>query len=308
MRLDARSAPDLADFAELVGASGPVAVEGRRTRWTTGGELAPGVRTVRAPSGIVEYAPEEMTVCVRAGTDVAELHAELATHRQRTALPERGGTVGGAVAVGENHPGLLGRGRLQSSVLQVRYVSAEGRIITGGGPTVKNVTGFDLPRLLTGSLGTLGLLADVILRTNPVPSDSAWMVSADAEPFAVRRALLRPGAVLWDGAQTWVLLEGHRQDIESDRVALGTLGTWTDHDGWPALPAHRWSLTAGELRTAPELGAGPFVAVIGTGVLFASNPQPPRRLDPAAAAIGRRLKDNFDPTGRLNPGRDPAVR
>ncbi len=300
--------PVLADFAEQVGAEGPVAVEGGRTRWLVGGAPPPDVRTVRAPAGIVEYAPEEMTVRVRAGTTVAELDAELSSRGQRTPLPDRGGTVGGALAVGENHPGLLGRGRVRSSLLQVRYVSADGVLVNGGGPTVKNVTGFDLPRLMVGSLGTLGLLAEVILRTEPNPAVSQWVVSDDADPFAVRHVLLRPGAVLWDGGRTWALLEGQADDVASERAAIAVHGTFTDGDGWPELPPHRWSLTPSGLRDIGAHATGRFVAVVGAGLVFAAEPQPSRILDPAARTVGERLKRNFDPDGRLNPGRDPAAR
>ena len=93
-----------------------------------------------------------MTVTVRAGTTTTELTAALTEAGQRCALPERGGTVGGSVVIGENHPEVLGRGWLTSSVLQVTYISSEGKLIRGGGPTVKNVSGFDLPRLIVGSL------------------------------------------------------------------------------------------------------------------------------------------------------------
>ena len=106
-----------------------------------------------------------MVVTVRAGTTVAELHETLAAAGQTSALPDRGGTVGGAVAVGENRLDRLGRGSARRR-LQVRYVSAEGEIVTGGGPVVKNVSGFNLPKLIVGSLGTLGLIAEVVLRTN----------------------------------------------------------------------------------------------------------------------------------------------
>src|SRR4051812_7469403 len=104
-----------------------------------------------------------MTVRVRVGTTVAELHEALRAHGQRSALPERGGTVGGAIAVGHNDLHVLGRGRVRDAVLQLRYVSADGRLITGGGTTVKNVSGFDLPRLMVGALGTLGVLAEAVL-------------------------------------------------------------------------------------------------------------------------------------------------
>lgn len=297
-------------FADEVGRTGPVAAEGARTRWLAGGELAPGTRLVRAPAGIVEHRAEEMTVRVGAGTPVAELSAELAARGQRTALARRGGTVGGALAVGENDVSVLGRGRVRDCLLQVRYVSAEGAVITGGGPTVKNVTGYDLPRLLVGSLGTLGLLGEVVLRTNPVPAVSRWFVGEGADPFAVRSALLRPSAVLWDGRSTWVELEGYAADVEADRRTLVTASggrvLFDECEGPPSLPEHRWSLRPGDLRdlgasSGAELGA--FVAVVGVGTVFASRAQPPRAAAPVLAALSARVKHEFDPTGRLSPGR-----
>ena len=134
----------LVDFCELVGSQDPVSVTGGTTRFDLGGSLSEGTRLVNAPKGILRHLPDEMTVQVRAGTSVADLHEALAEKGQRTALPERGGSVGGALAVGENDLHVLGRGRVRESLLQVRYVSADGRLISGGGPTVKNVTGFDL--------------------------------------------------------------------------------------------------------------------------------------------------------------------
>jgi len=92
-----------------------------------------------------------------AGTTMSELDDTLAAKGQTTVLegaPDA--TVGGVLAVG--HSGLRRRrvGPVRDALLQVRYVSAEGRLITAGGPTVKNVTGYDLCRLMVGSLGTLG--------------------------------------------------------------------------------------------------------------------------------------------------------
>jgi glycolate oxidase FAD binding subunit len=308
--------PVLIGFAAEVGPDGPVAVEGGRTRWSVGGRPAAGTRLVRAPAGIVDHTPEEMTVTVRAGTPVAELRAALAERGQRTALPERGGTVGGALAVGESDPRALGRGLVRTAVLQVRYVSADGRIVSGGGPTVKNVSGFDLPRLLVGSLGTLGLLAEAILRTNPIPPVSRWLRADDADPMAVHHRLLAPSAILWDGATTWVELEGHGPDVDAEQAVLAELGTFApieaDVDtGLPViLPRHRWSLPPARLADLPDRGdeLGPFVAAVGLGLVFADRPPPPRPLAPPVAEVSRRLKENFDPTGRLNPGRNPADR
>ncbi len=302
--------PAVAAFAEEVGTDGPVTVVGGRTRWSTGGPLAAGTRELTAPTGIVAHTPEEMTVRVRAGTTVAELDAVLAERGQRCALPARGGTVGGALAVGENDVRALGRGRVRTSVLLVRYVSAEGRVITSGGPTVKNVTGFDLPRLLVGSLGTLGLLAEVILRTNPIPPESRWLRADGVDPREAFDALLAPSAVLADGETTWVELEGHRVDVEAEQLALGAVGDFVPTDGPPPLPPHRWSMTpaeAGELAIGGRsVDTGRFVAAIGLGLVFAERSAPERAVDLPLAAVATRLKENFDPTGRLNPGRVPG--
>ena len=297
-------------FAEEVGTDGPIAVRGGGTRWDLGGRSIPGTRIVSAPSGVVTYAPEEMTVRVRAGTDVAELHAALLERGQRTPLVERGGTVGGAVSTGENDIHTLGRGTLRSSVLQIRYVSAEGVVVNGGGPTVKNVTGFDLPRLFVGSLGTLGLLAEVILRTNPVPPASVWLAADGADPFATFDALQRPSSVLWNGARTWVLLEGHGPDLDAERTVLGRLGVFDEVAGPPHRPARRWSVAPSELRSLPArlIAEDPtttaFVAVIGVGLAFCDTPQPARSIATPIRTLHERMKANFDPTGRLNPGRD----
>ncbi len=295
--------PVLDAFAKEVGTEGAVAISGAQTRWNTGGELAAGTRTITAPSGIVEYIPEEMIVTVRAGTSVAELHAELRVHGQWTALPERGGTVGGAIAVGENDYRRPARGDVRTAVLQVRYVSAEGEIVTGGGPTVKNVSGFDIPRLITGSLGTLGCIAEVLLRTNPMPSGQRWFTSADVNPFALHQMLLAPGPILWDGATTTVMLFGHDVDVEADRGRIDSLGTFTEVDA-PTMPSgFRWSLPPADLQDLSALDTGVFVAEVGVGTVHAEKPQPRTPLSPAVQLIHDRMKAEFDPTGRLNPGR-----
>lgn len=304
--------PVLAAFAEEVGADGPVAVEGSRTRWDLGGPAADGVRLVHAPTGIVDYVPDEMTVTVRCGTTVKELHAALAEQGQRTALPERSGpngdgTVGGAIAVGENGMHVLGRGRVREAALQVRYVSDDGKLISGGGPTVKNVTGFDLPRLLVGSLGTLGLLAEVILRTNPIPAVNRWLVSDDVDPFAILDTILRPSAVLWNGERTWVELEGHAPAVDAEAQRLAAIGTWTEDSAGPPLLPHRWALTPAQLRDTSRFGGEPFVASIGVGTALSSAAAPAATIDAGVSALAHRVKQQFDPGGRLNPGRTPGA-
>lgn len=302
----ATSDPVLLDFAALVGDADPISVRGNGTRWHVGGALADAARVVEAPAGIVDYQPSEMIVVVRAGTPVAALHAALAAAGQTSALPDRGGTVGGAIAVGENRLDRLGRGSVRDAVLQVRYVSAEGELVTGGGPVVKNVSGFNLPKLMVGSLGTLGLLAEVVLRTNPIPAVQRWVRAEKIDPRDLNDTLLRPGAVLWDGTSSWALIEGHEVDVDAELTRLDAITTLTVVDGPPPLPPHRWALSPNDAAHIDRELDGEFVASIGVGTVWADQPQPPRLPDPVAAQIAERAKVLFDPTSRLNPGRVPG--
>jgi glycolate oxidase FAD binding subunit len=189
---------------------------------------------------------------------------------------------------------------LRDALLEARFVSSSGSIVKAGGPTVKNVTGFDLCRVLVGSLGTLGLLAEVVLRTRPLAPASCWLRGA-AEPEAAMEVLWRPAAVLADGASTWVLLEGHAVDVAAERDALARLG-FEEVDGPPELPPHRWSVPPAEWRQ--HVSPGRVIAEVGVGTLHADHPQPGRALDSRVIELHRRLKARFDPACRLNPGRD----
>lgn len=295
------SAGVLETFAEEIGADDPVVAVGGRTQFDVGGPVDPDAREVRPPKGIVEHVAAEMTVRVRAGTTVAELDDALAPHRQCVALPSwDGASVGGVLAV--SHSGLrrLGWGPVRDTLLEVRYVSAEGRVVKGGGPTVKNVSGYDLPRLFVGSLGTLGVIAEVVLRTRPVPAYEQWFAAGGIDVFALARRLYRVTSVLWDGTTAWVLLEGHVKDVTAQAKSCGLHAI--DPGTLPTLPKHRWSLAPSALSTLPGDGHGPFIAEI-VGVVHRTEPQPPRPRDPTVAALAARVKAAFDPTGRLAPGR-----
>ena len=299
----------LTGFAAEVGADGPVCVRGGGTRWRLGGEAAPGTREVRAPAGIVAFEPAEMTVRVRADTLVAELHEVLADAGQRTALPERpGGTVGGALMAGESSIACLGLGPVRDALLQARYVCADGRLASAGAGTVKNVSGFDLCRLLVGSLGTLGLVGEVLLRTVPVGEVERW-VRVEGADLRAAQTCRTAMSILWDGTATWLRLGGYGVDVDEDlaRLAARAADSPEDVDGPPDLPPHRWSCTPAEaVAFGADSGAeGRFVAEIGVGVVRASEPQPPRPVEPGVAELNRRFKERFDPDGRLSPGRDP---
>lgn len=302
---------DLETFAAEIGGidAGAVCVRGGATHWHVGGDAGSDTRIVRAPVGIVAYEPAEMTVRVRAGTTIAELHAELARHRQVTVLDgAAGATVGGTLAVGHNSIRRLRHGPLRDALLEARYVSAEGRLIKAGGPTVKNVTGFDLCRLLVGSLGTLAMLGEVTLRTRPLPETAAWF-AGPADHRVVPARLYRPATVLWDGTTTLVLLEGYGVDVEAEAVVCERLGLHAC-DGPPERPPHRWVTTPADAADFATLHpeAGGFVAELGVGVVWATQPQPVGAPRPELRALQQRLRDEFDPTRRLNPCRNPLAR
>ena len=289
---------DLTRFAEQIGREDPVTCVGGRTQWGVGGRLDDGTREVSAPAGIEVIAPEEMTVMCAAGTTVVELQDALAAHGQTVSLPPwPDATVGGVLAVGQSGIDRLGRGPVRDTVLQARVVVASGAIVKAGGPTVKNVSGYDLCRLLVGSLGTLAFIGDVILRTRPRPPVSHWF-QGDGDPFATRRRLHAPSAVLWDGRHTWVLLEGAAADVASQATSCGL----REIAGPPALPkGGRCSLAPAELRSLD----GNFIAEVGVGIVHVERPVSRAVIAPVVAALNRAVKARFDPSGRLNPGRSP---
>lgn len=302
----------LESFAEAVGCSDPVSCVGGRTHWDAGGELVPGTRHVHAPAGVVAHEPGEMIVRVRAGTTVAEVARATAAGGQFVALeadhPEHA-TVGGTLATGRSGLRRLGWGPVRDSVLEITAVASTGELIRAGAPLVKNVTGYDLCRLFVGSLGTLAFLAEVVLRCRPLPEVERWWWADDADPFALQQALYRPVAVLWDGRRTWVGLAGYHADVEYQRRAV--LGpAFEEADGPPAKPGqHRRSMTVGALRSLPRAAgsSGCWMAEMGVGLVHCDDaagsavPIPP--VSAAVASLNRRVKERFDPHGRLNPGR-----
>ena len=298
---------DLDVFAKEVGGvdGGPVTCVGGRTQWEVGGAGDPAAREVQAPAGVVEFEPAEMVVRVGAGTTVVELDAALATGGQQVPLdpaaPEAA-TVGGVLAVGRSGLRRLRYGPVRDTVLEVRVVLSDGRLVKTGGPVVKNVSGYDLGRVLVGSLGTLGFLAEVVLRCSPRPPVAAWFRSAAGhDPFGARDRLFRPSSILWDGVRTWVLLEGSAADVRAERSSLGA--GWDEVEGHPPLPsAGRRSVRPSELREL-QGPAGSFVAEVGVGTIHLASTFEGPRPDPSTAGLQAGLKAAFDPTGRMNPGR-----
>jgi len=284
------------EFAADVGTTGPVSVSGSATR----GGAVHGVRTVRAPAGIVRVDAAEMVIECGAATPVSDVQQALAEVGQTVSVPA-GGTIGGALAVGASAITRLGHGPLRDVLLQTHFVGAGGQVTKAGGATVKNVSGFDLCRLLVGSRGTLGFFGDVILRTRPLPPASRWFTSA-GDPFELLATLYRPVAILWDGTTTWIRLDGDPGDLEAtmESSALVAADGPPDLSGW-----NRWSLPPAALVGLRDAEPGSFVAEIGVGVAHRRKTAPATNPDPAIRSLHDRIKAQFDPASRLNPGVDP---
>ena len=300
---------NLLDFARSVGPveDGPVWVCGHQTRH----EAPPGVRTVSAPAGILSLRADEMFVECGAGTAIDEVLAAAAEVGQYVNFPQLGvgsGTVGGALAMGHSDVRRLGRGAIRDAVLRVRMVGHDGTVITAGGSTVKNVSGFDLCRLLVGSRGTLGFLGEVLLRTQPLPLCSQWYcaeVTHHQQVQALMSILYRPAAVLWNGSHVMVCLEGHHQDIAASigvvRLQTGITLAETEVLDLGDFP-HRTSIAPAQIPDVVTAFNGQCWAEVGVGTVHFIEPQPPRPQSPVVAAITDRLVAAFDPTGRMNPG------
>jgi FAD/FMN-containing dehydrogenase len=316
----------------VAGADAVVAV-GARTQWHVGGPPPEDAVEVCAPSGLVRYEPEDLTITVGAGTTFGALSAVLAQHRQECPLdpPTADATVGGVLACGLSGLRRLRLGPLREHVLELRFVSADGRLVKAGGPTVKNVTGYDLVRLLIGSLGTLGVLAQATLRCRPRPAVARWyeVDGMGAPPHA-----FRPSCCLWDGAVTRVLLEGAGADV--DTQAEGLRGA--DAPRLPEGP-HRGRISVAPGRVGAigdalqRIEGARWCAELGVGTVHVALDELDD-LDAARAAahdhggwllreaggdpshdgfgrplpnidLMRRIKNAFDPTGKLAPGRLP---
>lgn len=189
--------------------SGSVLLRGGATQLDWGGPVKnPGlVLDTTELSGVLTHNPADMTASVRAGTTLASLQQHLADSDQWLALDpptaRRGATVGGLLAAGDSGPSRLRYGGLRDLVIGVTLVLADGQVARSGGHVIKNVAGYDLAKLVHGSLGTLALVAEVVVRLHPVPRASRTLLgSADPEQataaaLAIAASPLEPAALEW---------------------------------------------------------------------------------------------------------------
>ena len=225
-----------AELSELIrAASGALVVRGGGTR---GAVRAGEVLETAGLAGIRLYEPGALTLVAGAGTPVIEIEAALAAEGQRLAfeVPDLRGllgragasTLGGVVAENASGPRRVAVGACRDFCLGVRFVDGRGEIIRNGGRVMKNVTGYDLVKLMAGSRGQLGVLTEVALKVLPVPEAEATLCLRGLEDSraveAMSAALGSPyevtGAAHWPGQGTYLRIEGFEPSV---RYRLGRL-------------------------------------------------------------------------------------
>jgi glycolate oxidase FAD binding subunit len=282
----------------------------------------------------IDWQPDDLTVTVGAGVTVAELERRLESRGQTAVLPEHSGaaTVGGVVAAGVSGYRRLRYGPTRDRVLGVTFVTGDGRVVKGRGKVVKNVAGYDVPRLLTGSLGRLGLITEITLKLWPIPVSIATVHIDRPE----EGRWYRPFAVLETNGHGTVVLGGHPDAIRADAPAHTPGAAWPEPITGPVrvevrVPARHtraaidripraWSylaqfgvgvVTVGmdtpdvdavlELRGWAESTGGSLVVAAG------GLPIDPWGTPPASLDIQRRIVEAFDPHGVMAVGRLPGA-
>jgi glycolate oxidase FAD binding subunit len=133
---------------------------------------------------VIEYNPDDLTITVQAGISTGALAAVLAPHRQWLTLDPpgvAGRTVGGLAATNASGPLRSRYGTFRDLLLGVRFVQADGVVTWGGSKVVKSVSGYDVPKLMVGALGTLGVLGEMTVRLHPLPeAERSWLIVSDS--------------------------------------------------------------------------------------------------------------------------------
>jgi glycolate oxidase FAD binding subunit len=214
----------------------PLCIRGGSTKAFYGGVPRGDPLDLRSLAGISSHEPTELVVTVRAGTPLAELEAVLGEHGQCLAFEpprlwgdgdEPAGTVGGMVAAGLAGPARASAGSVRDHVLGATVLNGRGELLTFGGQVMKNVAGYDVSRLMAGSMGVLGVLCEVSLKVLPQPVAQltieheldaaqalAWWSARRAQPWPMT-------ASSWHQGRLRVRLAGARAAVRSAGQQLG---------------------------------------------------------------------------------------
>lgn len=205
----------------------------------------------RQYKGIVAYEPTELVITARCGTSLAEIEAAVAERGQMLAFePPRfspASTIGGVVAAGLSGPRRMAAGAVRDFVLGVRLMDGKGGLLAFGGQVMKNVAGYDVSRLLAGSLGCLGVLAEVSLKVVPRPRGEMTLQFQLSEAEALHRLNRWSGQPLPLSASAWfdgilhLRLSGAEPAVVAARQKLGgdVLAEGTAADFWAGLRDQR---------------------------------------------------------------------
>jgi glycolate oxidase FAD binding subunit len=289
--------------------------------------------------GVVAYDPAEMLVVVDAGIRLRDLRILLAEGGQEWPLDEGDdATVGGVIAAAIDPIRQLRVGTMRDTVVEMEVVTGDGRRIKSGARVVKNVTGFDVHRLLTGSHGTLGCITQVALKVRPLPKAGRTLITGDGGLELGRRlleAVPLPAAVLAEPSRVLVRVEGWPKEVEEQtEAARGITGFEIDDDtpfpeapfpDAPTLveaavvPSRLAGLLEGSDRYRASMGVGLAWIPVGSDDDLERVRARARDLGGVAPvirgegglgaasvpapAIQRRLKDVLDPAGIMAPGR-----
>ena len=210
------TSPAIAELTDRIKAAAatrtPLRLRGGGTKDFYAQSLQGDVLDLRALAGVTSYEPSELVVTARAGTPLAELEALLAAQGQ--CLPFEpphfsvGATVGGMVAAGLSGPARASSGAVRDFMLGVRFINGLGEHLTFGGQVMKNVAGYDVSRLMAGSMGTLGVITEVSLKVLPVAPAEATLRFDCSQSQALQWLHAWGGQPLPLNASCWLHEEG----------------------------------------------------------------------------------------------------
>lgn len=226
-------------------AAKPLRIAGGASKDWYGGPLQGELLDTRAYRGIVDYEPTELVVTARCGTPLAEIEALLRENRQMLAFePPRFGaasTIGGVVASGLSGPRRATAGAVRDFVLGAQLMNGKGELLNFGGQVMKNVAGYDVSRLLAGSLGVLGLITQVSLKVLPLPLVETTLRFELDEIAALARMnewggqALPLSATCWHAGALTVRLSGAEPAVQAAMRRLGGEIVADAAPSWDAL-------------------------------------------------------------------------
>lgn len=233
----------------------PLTIHGGNTKAFYGGAIVGEALDMRAYSGIIEYEPKELVLTVRAGTTLAEIERVMDKENQMLPFepPHFGegatafATIGGTVATGLSGPRRPYTGAVRDFVLGTRIINGRGEDLNFGGRVIKNVAGYDVSRLMTGAMGTLGVLLDCSFKVLPKPAREITLRYEMDEATAIQRMNEWAGRPLPLSATSWcdgvlmVRLSGAESGVKAAQEKLGgeNVADKMAHDFWSGLRDHR---------------------------------------------------------------------